>query len=86
MSASFADVAARVQTAHCVVTNLDTLIGTMMVRIVELGPFTSGSYVFTLDNFVLPDMVLPLSNSSPFRICMKYHLSSLNKHYEKCFG
>lgn len=56
----FTDVAARIEQAHCIISNVDIYTNTMLVRVTDFGAIVTGQYSLTLDNFMLPEMNAPL--------------------------
>ena len=60
LSALFLPIASRIEPPHCVVANIDIYLGTILLRITDIGALVTGTYTVTLDNFLLPDMTTPL--------------------------
>jgi hypothetical protein len=84
LSSLFLSLPSKTQSPRCIVQNMDLTVGTIVVRATQIGNIVIGSYVFTFDDFLLPDLVNPpLEDSSPFTFCLQFHdfLNFANNHH-----
>jgi hypothetical protein len=76
----------RTQAPLCIVQTLDLTVGTIVIRVTQIGNIIIGAYILTFDDFLLPDLISPpLEDSSPFTFCLRLHDLTNNKRYENCF-
>jgi hypothetical protein len=50
---------ARTQSPLCIIQKLDVILGTIIVRVTQIGKISMGTYQFTFDDFLLPDLISP---------------------------
>ena len=77
---------ARKQTPACVFQTADLTVGTVVVKVTQIGNIIAGAYQLTFDDFLLPDLISPpLEDSCPFTLCLRLYDFVSNIKYENCF-
>lgn len=60
LSSLFTSISTRKQGALCIVQQMDIYLGTILIRVSQIGPLAIGAYQITLDDIILPNLVSPL--------------------------